>query len=191
MGANVANTLISLCHVLAQLYLTVWILRVLLQLCRADFYNPVSQLVWRFTRLSDPLRRYLRPYKRFDVASFLIAFVFACIYAKFMAWFIGFLSLGHGYSLEWTRTFWYALRVLVSLTVNLYTFSLVIQALLSWFGPGVSNPAANILWSLNEPLLRPVRRWVKPQAGLDLSPMIVILGLMVVRGLLPAPYLLQ
>ncbi len=49
------------------------------------------------------------------------------------------------------------------------------MALLSWVGPGVSNPAANVLWSLNEPLLRPVRRVLPPISGLDLSPIPVIL----------------
>jgi YggT family protein len=51
----------------------------------------------------------------------------------------------------------------------------------------VSNPAANILWSLNEPLLRPVRRFIPAIAGLDLSPLFVILALQVVSRLLPLP----
>ena len=54
-----------------------------------------------------------------------------------------------------------------------------IYVLLSWFGPGMNNPAGSILWSINEPLLRPVRRVLPPQAGLDFSPLVVILLLQV------------
>jgi YggT family protein len=65
------------------------------------------------------------------------------------------------------------LKILV-LAGNLYTVSMTFQAILSWFGPGVNNPASNILWSMNEPLLRPIRRVMPPVAGLDLSPLLAI-----------------
>jgi YggT family protein len=51
----------------------------------------------------------------------------------------------------------------------------------------VNNPASNILWSLNEPILRPVRRFIPPMSGLDLSPLVVILLLQVLNRLLPLP----
>jgi YggT family protein len=78
------------------------------------------------------------------------------------------------------------LKLLV-LTVNLYTFTIFIQAIMSWLGPGVRNPASNILWSMNEPLLRPARRLIPPLSGLDLSPLVVILLLQVLNRLLPLP----
>jgi YggT family protein len=61
------------------------------------------------------------------------------------------------------------------------------QAILSWFGPGVNNPTSNILWSMNEPLLRPIRRVIPPVSGLDLSPLVAIIGLQVLVMLVPLP----
>jgi YggT family protein len=61
------------------------------------------------------------------------------------------------------------------LVLQLYMFTLTVQAIMSWLGPGVNNPASNILWSLNEPLLRPVRRLLPATPGLDLSPLVMIL----------------
>jgi len=63
----------------------------------------------------------------------------------------------------------------------------VIQAILSWVGPGVNNPAGRILWSINDPLLRPVRRVLPPFSGLDLSPLVLIVALQFVNLLIPLP----
>ena len=48
----------------------------------------------------------------------------------------------------------------------------------------MSNPAGSILWSINEPLLRPVRRVLPPYSGLDFSPLVVIVLLQLARILL-------
>jgi YggT family protein len=82
---------------------------------------------------------------------------------------------------------WYAVLKLIVMALNLYTFALVIQAILSWVGPGVNNPAGSILWSINEPLLRPVRRVIPPFSGLDLSPLVVIVLLQFLKLLVPMP----
>ena len=82
--------------------------------------------------------------------------------------------------------FYAALKILV-LAANLYTVTLTFQAILSWFGPGVNNPASNILWSMNEPLLRPIRRLIPSIGGLDLSPLFAIIALQVVVMLIPLP----
>ena len=85
-----------------------------------------------------------------------------------------------------SATFYAMLKVIV-LAANLYTVALTFQAILSWFGPGVNNPASNILWSMNEPILRPIRRLVPPIAGLDLSPLFAIILMQVLVMLIPLP----
>ena len=85
------------------------------------------------------------------------------------------------------RVLWFALLKVAGLALSLYTASIAIYAILSWFGPGFSNPAANILYSINEPLLRPLRRLIPPVSGLDLSPLVAILLLQVLGMLLPLP----
>lgn len=181
MIATTANALFFLVTATLNLALWIFILRVLLQLTRADFYNPISQLVWRLTQPPTGwLARWLPRWKRLDSAAALLCFVLALVYVKAVA------SFDVSWSrLPWSQVAWLAILKLVSSTLNLYTLSLFALAVVSWIGPGVSNPAANVLWSLNEPLLRPVRRILPPIAGLDLSPIPVMLLLQFLDRLLP------
>ena len=46
MGANTTNALFYLVSTLFEVYVWIVMLRILLQMVRADFYNPISQLIW-------------------------------------------------------------------------------------------------------------------------------------------------
>jgi len=183
MGAG--NALFFLVNVLFDLAMGAFLLRVLLQLTKADFYNPLSQLVWKVTNPpTQPLRPLLPRYRNLDSAALLVLYVLAVIYVALIgSW------LGAGISP--LAVLWFALLKGVVLVINLYTLSLFVQAILSWMGPGVNNPTANILYSLNEPLLRPVRRFVPLLGGLDLSPLVVMLALQVLIRLVPLPLLFR
>ncbi|MGL5409079.1 MAG: YggT family protein, partial [Shewanella sp.] len=68
------NAFTFLITTLFDLYLMVVILRIWLQLARADFYNPFSQFVVKATHpLIAPMRRVLPSIGRFDSASFVLA----------------------------------------------------------------------------------------------------------------------
>jgi YggT family protein len=179
MSANVDNAVFFLVSTLCKLYLWVLILRVLLQLVRADFFNPFSQVVWRLTQpLVGPLTRVIPRYQRWDLAGLLTLYLFALAYT-----FIIFRLLD--FRLPLVPALWLALINVIALTLTLLTFSIFVQAILSWLGPGVNNRAGSVLWSINEPVLRPIRRFVPAVSGLDLSPLIAILLLQVAYYLLP------
>ena len=76
---------------------------------------------------------------------------------------------------------------LVALGINIFLFAVLIQAIMSWLNPGGYNPALDLVARLTEPLLAPARRLLPPISGLDLSPMLVILGLVVLEMLLLPP----
>ena len=181
MFANADNALLYLVSTLFELYIWVLLLRIILQWVRADFYNPFSQLIWKATQ---PIVRWLQPiiprWRTLDGAALVVVLVIAVIYVEVI---ITLLSQRAGLS----QAIVYAILKLVVLTLNLYTFTLFVQAILSWVGPGVSNPAGSVLWSVNEPILRPVRSVLPPMAGLDLSPLAVILVLQVLNRLVPLP----
>lgn len=180
MGANTSNAVLFLLGTLFQLYLWVVLLRILLQLVRADFYHPLSQVVWSVTRLPlQFLHPYIPKYRRLDVAAVLLTLVVAAVYVSLVS---GLLQL----RIDGLALLKYSLLKVTVTLLNLYTFCLFAQALLSWLGPGVNNPAGSILWSLNEPLLRPVRRWLPPMGGLDLAPLAVIMALQFFNMLVPA-----
>ena len=181
MGAGTSNAIFYLVSTLFDIYLWVVMLRVILQAVRADFYNPISQIIWQLTQpILRPLQTLLPKYRQWDTAALALLGVVALLYVQAAAAILG-------YGIGSLSSVWYALLKVIVLALNLYTFALFVQAVLSWVGPGVNNPAGSILWSINEPLLRPVRRAIPPMSGLDLSPLIVILALQFLNLLVPLP----
>ena len=72
------NATVFLVDTLFGLYLMVVILRLWLQLVRADFYNPMSQFIVKATHpIVGPLRRIIPSIGRFDTATFVLALVVA------------------------------------------------------------------------------------------------------------------
>lgn len=67
--------------------------------------------------------------------------------------------------------------------LDVYTWVIIIRALISWVSPDPYNPLVQLLHRLTEPVLRPLRRLVPPHrlGGLDLSPMLVILAIQFVK----------
>jgi YggT family protein len=181
VSANLMNTLLSMTTLLFDLVMWLFILRIVLQLVRADFYNPLSQLIMKTTRYPTDALRYVLPNLRnFNVAAAVSLFAIAVVYVHIIS---GFGVLGH-HANRYEALVWAVMKI-ATLVTNLYTFTLVVQAILVYLGPGVNNPASNVLWSMNEPLLRPVRRFVSPVSGLDISFIVVILALRIVNGLIP------
>jgi YggT family protein len=86
----------------------------------------------------------------------------------------------------WGAFFW-ALPELVSLLINIFLIAILIQVIMSWVNPGSYNPAVSLLYSLTEPILRPARRVLPPISGLDLSPMLAMVGLILLKMLLIPP----
>jgi YggT family protein len=168
------DALIFIVRTLLQVLLvTVFLLRVLLPLVRADSRNQLSQAVIRFTNpLVLPLRRVLPPLGKVDTAS-LVALLIVQIAATATLWLLG--------AYPWVFTVEQFLRIaLLSLVITVlqfYTFALFLYVLLSWVAPGTYSPASAVLASLCEPLLRPVRRILPTFGGIDLSALFVIIGL--------------
>ena len=76
------------------------------------------------------------------------------------------------------------LRV-VYLTLRIYLFIILIYVVLSWISPGTYNPAVNLLSSIADPVLRPLRRVIPTIAGLDLSALFAIIGIQAFTMILP------
>ena len=181
MGANFANAFNHLLDTLLNLYMAALILRVLLQWLRAEFHNPFSQFIWRVTNPPVlPLANVIPRWRRLDVAACIVLALLGLFSVYAGAW-MWQRPLAFGHALWWTGL------KLLWVTINLYTMTMVVQCLLSWFGPGASSAAGSVLYVINEPLLRPVRRAVPPVSGFDLSPLIVMLALQFVMQLLGLP----
>ncbi|MBT6931748.1 MAG: YggT family protein, partial [Proteobacteria bacterium] len=78
---------------------------------------------------------------------------------------------------------------LLKLAVYIVIFSIFIRAILSWFGSGNNQPFSILLKSFTDPILRPAQKIIPATTGLDLSPMIVFIGLMLILKLFVQPLL--
>jgi YggT family protein len=84
-----------------------------------------------------------------------------------------------------------ALARILDVALSLYTWVIIIRALLSWVNPDPYNPLVRFLYRATEPVLRPVRRWLPlGNIGIDLSPLVVIAAIMFLQYFL-VPSLLQ
>ena len=76
---------------------------------------------------------------------------------------------------------------LILLLLQLFLFILMGRAILSWFPVrpgGVAASINGVLFTLTEPVLRPVRRIVPRTGMIDLSFIIVFFGIVVLRGII-------
>jgi YggT family protein len=72
---------------------------------------------------------------------------------------------------------------LVATLIDLYSIVVLAAVVISWIRVDPRQPLAKIVYSLTEPVLRPLRRAIPPIGGLDLSPMVLLLALRVLRRL--------
>jgi YggT family protein len=74
------------------------------------------------------------------------------------------------------------IQLLVAL-INLYSLILLARIILSWI-PNVdrSNQIVQLLYQLTEPVLEPVRRTIPPLGMIDISPIIVFIGLRILQS---------
>ncbi len=184
MNNVAANVAIFLIHTLFTLYIAALMLRVLLATVRADFYNPLSQFLLTITNpIVLPLRRIIPSIGGIDSASISLMLALKILE-------LWLLALIAGATLALATLIVIALLQLAELLIYIFVFALIVQAVISWVAPtqAYENPAVSILHDLTEPLLQPVRRVLPPVGMMDLSPLVVIIGLYVLLIILRSLY---
>ena len=157
--------------------LMVLVIRVWLQLVRADFYNPLSQFVVKVTNpIVIPFRRVIPGFGGVDLVTLFIAYVLGC--AKFIV-----IPLLNGANFDLISGMVLGLLHLVKQTGFLMFILMLIMAVMSWVAQGY-NPMLMVLHQLTNPLLKPIRRVIPPIGGLDLSLLAAFLILNVINILL-------
>ncbi len=169
MGSGATSALVFIIHSVAQLYLLVLLLRLLMPWMGASFNNPIAQAILKLTSpLVVPVRRLLPPIGKVDTATVVIAFGLQYLTILVIVLILGYPPRIGPIALT-------AAVSLVALTLRLFAFAILIRVVLSWVSPGAYNPAVAILHALTEPVLRPFRRLIPSLGGLDLSPVFAII----------------
>jgi len=79
-----------------------------------------------------------------------------------------------------------AIASILDIILTVYMWIIIIAAIISWVNPDPYNPIVRFLYSVTEPVLRPIRRRFRIGLGIDISPMIVILAIIFIRRFLVA-----
>jgi YggT family protein len=168
--------LVYLIQTVLGLYLLIMLMRFILQLSLADFYNPICQFLVRATNpVVVPLRRLIPARGRLDFASLLLAVVIQMLGIVAML-----LLNGVGLPPVSLLLAWSVIGV-VGLLVKIYFFALLGMIILSWIAPGTSNPAAYLMFQITEPVMAPFRRMLPSMGGMDFSPILVFIMINIVQ----------
>ncbi|MBG4776555.1 YggT family protein [Pseudomonas aeruginosa] len=171
IGLNTAA--IYILQTLGSLYLLIVLLRFILQLVRADFYNPLSQFIVRATKpLLNPLRRIIPGFGGIDLASLVLALLIQLVLMILIL-----MLMGYGVGGFIMQLLIWSIIAVTSLFLKVFFFALIISVILSWVAPGSYNPGAQLVNQICEPLLMPFRKLLPNLGGLDLSPIFAFLAL--------------
>ena len=82
----------------------------------------------------------------------------------------------------------FAAARLLDLAISLYVIAVILRAILSWFNPNPYNPGMRFLMRITDPILDRIRRMLPlgSGVGLDLSPILLIFGLLFIKYYLVA-----
>lgn len=157
-------------------YLIIVMLRFIMQLVRADFYNPISQFVFKATQpIVGSLQTILKPIGRFDPASLTLAIAIQ------IAGIVLLLMLNNVATPNPVTLFLWGFVGALGLLIKIYFYALLATIILSWISPGGSNPAAYLLHQITEPVMAPIRSLLPPMGGLDFSPIVVFILINIVE----------
>ena len=170
IGLNTAAVYVL--QTLGSLYLLIVLMRFVLQLVRANFYNPICQFIVKATQpLLKPLRRIIPSVFGLDMSSLVLAILVQ------MALMALTLLLTYGTTGNPLQLVIWSLIGVTALFLKIFFFALIISVILSWVAPGSHNPGAELVNQICEPALAPFRRILPSMGGLDISPILAFMVL--------------
>ena len=165
------------------IYLFSVLLRFLLQVAKADFYNPVSQAVIKIT---DPMIRILRTvipgYKGIDVSSLVLAFVIEAVAICTLIILYGENISNIGYTNIVTWAFAGVLLIIIKIYYYAILASIIMSFVMMFSGSTNPHPLLLLVWQLTEPVMAPVRKMIPSMGGLDFSPIFIFIAIQIIQN---------
>lgn len=176
MLARIAMILVD---VIGTFFVYLLLLRFLFQLLRVPFYNQAGQFVIATTNwLVKPARRVIPSLFGLDLASLICAWLVQGLMLTLLLM-IGGRDFGSAPGIAAGVIAALAAVDLLQACLRILMFVLIVQAVLSWINP--HNPMQGVLDGVTRPFLRPIRRFVPPLGGVDLSPLILIVVILILH----------
>jgi YggT family protein len=167
---------------------TLFLLRLLAEANRADFHNPLSQFIYRYTNpVLAPMRRILPNWRRINLAALLIvwlAVLLERVAISGLALILGLVSSMPTLSGLLILSF----ADLLDFVLLFYLIVIFGWSLLSMLSADPHQPLIRLAGAIVQPLLRPLRGKLV-LGNIDFSPAVVMIVLLLARLLLVAPLL--
>ena len=175
------SALAQIFNTIAGLYLLFVVARFLLQLAKADFYNPISQAVFKAT---DPVVRVLRSfipgYRGVDVSSLILAFIVQSLAISVTILLYGGAIPSVGFIITWS--FIGVLNFIILFYYYALIASIVMSFVMMFSGNMNPHPILLLVWQITEPIMAPFRKVIPPMGGLDFSPIFIFLIIGLIRN---------
>jgi len=73
---------------------------------------------------------------------------------------------------------------ILSLVLDAYSLVVLVSVVVSWLNLAEDNPIVSVTRTLTEPVLGPIRRLLPSSVGIDISPMLLLLGIRLLKRVL-------
>ena len=177
MNNALSDIAVTIASPLFSLALFLIAIRFLAQLCGVNPYNPISTGVRKVTDpLVAPINRLIPAGKRLNLGA-LVALIFC--QTAYIAVMLAIVSRFDAFNLI-QALIWSALGV-AGLLINIVFYSVLAIIVVSFLAPQSNHPAVEFVWQLTEPVMAPLRNLIPPIGGLDFSPILLFIGINVMR----------
>jgi YggT family protein len=168
------NAILFLLKTLLDLLTIAFLLRFYFQLTKVSFQTQAAQLIVSLTNFAvKPTRRIVPSIGRLDLSTLLLAYSTQVVLSLLSFWLKGFPFLIVG-SQIWLVMLGIATLSIVSMSLTIFLYAVLIQAILSWVNP--YTPIAPVLSNLTNPVLNWLRRYIPTAGNVDLTPLVFIIA---------------
>jgi YggT family protein len=177
MNNALSDIAVTIASPLFSLALFLIAMRFLAQLCGVSPYNPISTGLRSITDpIVAPINRLVPAGKRLNIGAVIALIVCQVIYIAVMLALISrFDAFNVLQSLIWSTL------GASGLLINIVFYSVLAMIVVSFLAPQSNHPAVEFVWQLTEPVMAPLRNFIPSMGGLDFSPIVLFIGINVIR----------
>jgi YggT family protein len=170
------ETVIFILRSVIDIYASLLLIRLLLQLVQANFYNPICQTLFKVCApLVEPLNKILPTIGTFNMAALAAAIL--------VKWSFYLLLMAFGAVAISDILVYLAVAgfELLRTLIEIYFWGIFILVISSWVGT-TKHPTVALVSQVVDPYMRPFRNLIPPIGMIDISPMAAIFTLMIIRA---------
>ena len=177
MNSALSDIAVTIASPLFSLALFLVAMRFLAQLCGVSPYNPISTGLRSITDpIVAPINRLVPAGRRLNIGAIIALIVCQVIYIAVMLALISrFDAFNVLQSLIWSTL------GAAGLLINIVFYSVLAMIIVSFIAPQSNHPAVEFVWQLTEPVMAPLRNFIPSMGGLDFSPIVLFIGINVIR----------